>query len=217
VDQQVAQHHREAVQILLGAEGEHQHLAGRIVDRADQGQAGLLGTQPEVVAAVDQYHAAFARTSFAPPVMARRAALLGRLQAQSLADPPHTVIAHRQALLRQQVDDVAIVQAHRLVVQQRLHAPSQRLFQPLGRRPSPVAVQQPGRTVGGDPPLEPHHLPDAQPERPSQCAAGALSSQRGFDQTQPPCIPDSHENVVHGGDTLTAELGGDRITAEQHE
>ena len=64
-----------------------------------------------MVAAVDQHRVALALSTFAPPMMLRRPPGVDRLDAEPQSKPTHAVVADRNMLVGEQVDDVAVIQA----------------------------------------------------------------------------------------------------------
>src|SRR6516165_12833751 len=87
-----------AVQILGGAEVQGQDGAGRVVDRAEQGEAGPAPLEPVKGTAVELREAAHAGLGGpAGPVLPGAAAMFGG-QAEGPADPPDGGPAHQQAL-----------------------------------------------------------------------------------------------------------------------
>ena len=187
------------MQVLFGTEGEAEDATGGVVDRAGQRRLGLLGPQPVERAAVDQHHGADPGLALPAPVVAGRAAALLGGQSQPAAETAHGIGADRQALVGQQVANVAVVHAHLGTLEERHDLRTDRLVQPARRGAAPVAMHQPLRPELLDSGPEPLELALTEAGMLGPLAIRDLSTQCSFDLAQPPGFPDSHECVVHGG------------------
>ena len=132
----------------LAERGAHDR-AGRVVDPADQGQPGPATLQRVVAAAVDLDRQALLGRPLAPPRVARWPALAGRRDPARPEQPAQRRTADDDALLLgQHLREVGVVEAAVRGRGQLHDAVRQLVGQPPGRGPAPVAVGEPGGTVG---------------------------------------------------------------------
>ena len=198
---EAAQQGEIAVQVFGGAEVEGHDGARRIVDGAEEEDAGA-GAEPVELAAVHQHEGAQAGTARAAGAVLRRPApALGR-QAQGPAKPADGTAADGQALeLAEVLGGVAVIEVPVGGLDQLGHAVADLDVKAPWRRPAPVAMDQAPHPLGPIPGLEAAELPEADLQGVGPFRGGDLPGHRRLHRARPAGLLATHRDglpCLHG-------------------
>jgi hypothetical protein len=197
----VAQDLEIAGDVLLVAERRAGQDAGRVVDRTDEGQPRPARLEPVVAAAVELQEEAGLGHPVTPAAMARWPAVPRARPAGCPQDPPDGRPAHDQALVGEEVDEVAVIGAGEPTAGQLKDPRPVRVAEPTGRWSAPIAVDEAGRPVRQEAAFEPPDRPLRQPEQ-GHCLGHRHRARHDPGQDhRPPLFVDRHRDLPHDGET----------------